>query len=85
MTTHGTECPMNDRPEIVSPPLGRRSVLLGAAAGVGALAWGAGAATQAMAAVFPAQPAAAAFFKGADISWAPQMEARGYTWKNAGG
>ncbi|HET6705249.1 MAG TPA: arabinogalactan endo-1,4-beta-galactosidase, partial [Amycolatopsis sp.] len=83
MTTHGTENPMAERPG--TAPLGRRSVLLGAAAGVGALALGAGAATQAMAAVFPAQPAAAAFFKGADISWAPQMEARGYTWKNAGG
>ncbi|MEU5894348.1 glycosyl hydrolase 53 family protein [Streptomyces sp. NPDC047461] len=29
--------------------------------------------------------AAASFVKGVDISWAPQMEARGYSWKNAGG
>ena len=85
MTTHGTEFPMNNGPEIVSPPLGRRSVLLGAAAGVSAFALSSSAATQAIAAASPAQPTAAAFFKGADISWAPQMEAHGYTWKNSSG
>jgi arabinogalactan endo-1,4-beta-galactosidase len=29
--------------------------------------------------------AAASLVKGVGISWAPQMEARGYSWKNAGG
>ena len=29
--------------------------------------------------------AATTFVKGADVSWAPQMEAAGYTWKNAAG
>ncbi|MFF7734465.1 hypothetical protein [Streptomyces sp. NPDC007984] len=29
--------------------------------------------------------AAESFVKGLDISWAPQMEARGYSRKNAGG
>jgi len=28
---------------------------------------------------------AATFYKGADISWTPQMEANGYIWKNASG
>ncbi len=28
---------------------------------------------------------AATFYKGADVSWVPQMEATGYTWKNASG
>ncbi len=75
---------MNDKPETVPAGLDRRTVLLGAAAGAGALVLGAGATTRAMAAV-PRPRAAAAFFKGADISWAPQMEAHGYTWKNAAG
>src|SRR5690242_11066891 len=29
--------------------------------------------------------AATTFVKGADVSWAPQMEAAGYTWKNSRG
>ncbi|MEU0390813.1 glycosyl hydrolase 53 family protein, partial [Streptomyces chartreusis] len=29
--------------------------------------------------------AAAGFVKGVDISWVPQMEARGFSWKNASG
>ncbi len=76
---------MNDKPEIVSARLGRRSVLYAAAAGAGALALGAATAKQALAAVTRTQPAAATFFKGVDISWAPQMEAHGYTWKNSSG
>ncbi|MEU0528914.1 glycosyl hydrolase 53 family protein [Amycolatopsis tolypomycina] len=71
MTGCGTP---DEKPGIGSTRLARRSVLLGAAAGVGALALGVHTAN-----------AAAAFFKGADISWAPQMEAHGYTWKNAAG
>ncbi|WP_326661639.1 glycosyl hydrolase 53 family protein [Streptomyces canus] len=57
--------------------LRRRSVLLGAAAGAGALALGAGPLAT------PAQ--AASFVKGADVSWLPQMEARGYYWNNSAG
>src|SRR5262245_40565987 len=56
----------------------RRTVLLGAAAGAGALAVGAGTA------VAPAAEAAS-FVKGADISWMPQMEAAGYYWNNSAG
>jgi arabinogalactan endo-1,4-beta-galactosidase len=55
--------------------ISRRSVLLGAAAGT--LALGAGA-------LAPAAQAAT-FVKGADISWMPQMEARGYYWNNSSG
>jgi arabinogalactan endo-1,4-beta-galactosidase len=58
--------------------LSRRTLLKGAGLGVGALALG-----EAMLAS-PAQ-AAATFIKGADISWLPQMEAHGYTFKNTSG
>jgi arabinogalactan endo-1,4-beta-galactosidase len=56
----------------------RRSLLLGTAAGAGALALGVGA-------IAPPAQAAAAFVKGADISWMPQMEAKGYDWNNSNG
>jgi arabinogalactan endo-1,4-beta-galactosidase len=59
------------------PTIRRRTVLLGAAAGAGALA--AGALTR------PPHAEAAAFVKGADISWMPQMEARGFSWNNSAG
>jgi arabinogalactan endo-1,4-beta-galactosidase len=52
----------------------RRTLLLGAAAGVGALGLGA-----------PTPAQAATFVKGADISWMPQMEAGGYYWNNSAG
>ncbi|WP_255950004.1 glycosyl hydrolase 53 family protein [Streptomyces odontomachi] len=55
----------------------RRTVLLGAAAGAGALTLGTGITAG------PAQ--AASFIKGADISWAPQMEANGYVWRDSAG
>ena len=58
--------------------VGRRAVLLGAAAGAGALALGASA-------VRAPRAEAASFIKGADISWLPQMEARGYFWNNSAG
>jgi len=55
----------------------RRTLLRASAATAGALA---------AAAAFGEQAAAAtAFVKGADVSWAPQMEAAGYTWKNSSG
>ena len=57
--------------------LSRRTLLTGAAAGAVGLAVGW---------PFGAQPArAASFINGADVSWAQQMMANGYTWKNASG
>jgi len=58
----------------------RRTVLLGAAAGAGALALGA----TGLSGLTEAQ-AASSFVKGADISWLPQMEAHGYTFFNSSG
>jgi arabinogalactan endo-1,4-beta-galactosidase len=55
----------------------RRSLLQTSAVGAGALALGG------LTSVRPA--AAAAFYKGADVSWVQQMEATGYYWKNASG
>ncbi|GAA4720585.1 glycosyl hydrolase 53 family protein [Phytohabitans rumicis] len=69
---------MTDKETDVPIRLRRRAVLLGAATGAGALALGANAVL--------APPAhAAAFVKGADISWLPQMEANGYYWNNSAG
>ncbi len=59
------------------PPVSRRTVLIGAAAGAGALTLGAGSLAEAA--------PAATFVKGADISWTPQMEANGYYWNNKSG
>ncbi len=59
--------------------ISRRTLLQATAAGAGALALGG---------VGPARPAAAAagtFYKGADISWAQQMQAHGYVWKDKNG
>jgi arabinogalactan endo-1,4-beta-galactosidase len=66
---------MTDKENSTLTGISRRSVLLGAAAGAGALALGAGA---------PAADAAT-FVKGADISWMSQMEANGYYWNNSAG
>jgi arabinogalactan endo-1,4-beta-galactosidase len=55
----------------------RRRTLL---AGAGALALG----TTALAEAGPVE-AAATFVKGADVSWLPQMEAKGYIWKDRNG
>jgi arabinogalactan endo-1,4-beta-galactosidase len=66
-----------DRHGAASAGLRRRTMLLGAAAGAGAFAVGAGA-------LMPAAEAAT-FVKGADISWMPQMEAHGYSWLNSAG
>lgn len=55
----------------------RRSVLLGAATSAGALTLGSG--------VLASRAQAAAFVKGADISWMSQMEANGYYWNNSAG
>jgi arabinogalactan endo-1,4-beta-galactosidase len=59
--------------------ISRRTLLKASTATAGAVA-----AAAALAELGP--PAeAATFVKGADVSWAPQMEAAGYTWKNASG
>jgi arabinogalactan endo-1,4-beta-galactosidase len=60
------------------PHVSRRTVLAGAVTGIGALALPAGGLEQ------NAQ-AATTFIKGADLSWMPQMEANGYTWRNSAG
>jgi arabinogalactan endo-1,4-beta-galactosidase len=65
---------MSDKETTAPGGVSRRSVLLGAAAGAGALALG----TSGVA-------SAATFVKGADISWMPQMEANGYYWNNKSG
>src|SRR5689334_18344758 len=57
--------------------ISRRTLLTGTAAGAGALALGAGG--------FAPAAQAATFVKGADVSWLPQMEAKGYLWNNSAG
>lgn len=68
---------MADKEKTTPSSISRRSLLLGAAAGAGTLALGAGGLASAA--------SAAAFVKGADISWMPQMEANGYYWNNKSG
>jgi arabinogalactan endo-1,4-beta-galactosidase len=58
--------------------LRRRTILAGAAAGAGAVALGT--------TVLRGQAdAATTFVRGADVSWLPQMEAKGFTWKDKNG
>ncbi len=75
-----------------NPPLSfhlsRRQVLLGAGATAGALAAGTilkGPLNMAKSLVNPVPVQASTFYKGCDISWAQQMAATGYWWKNASG
>ncbi|MCX5423805.1 glycosyl hydrolase 53 family protein [Streptomyces sp. NBC_00078] len=68
---------MTDNGQTGPAGLRRRSVLLGADAGAGAKALGAGPLAT------PAQ--AASFVKGADVSRLPQTEAKGYYWNNGSG
>jgi arabinogalactan endo-1,4-beta-galactosidase len=63
-----------------SEGVSRRTLLKATTATAGAIA--AAAALGELAA--PAE-AATGFVKGVDVSWAPQMEAAGYSWKNAAG
>ena len=56
----------------------RRRLLQATAVGAGALALGQFGATQ-------AASAATTFYKGADISWVPQMESQGLYWRNSSG
>ncbi|MFF7490134.1 glycosyl hydrolase 53 family protein [Streptomyces luteogriseus] len=67
-------------PTPVAGPITRRTLLKATTATAGALAT-----AVAFAELETPAEAAASFVKGVDISWAPQMEARGYSWKNAGG
>ncbi|MEV7746036.1 arabinogalactan endo-1,4-beta-galactosidase, partial [Streptomyces griseorubiginosus] len=60
--------------------ISRRTLLRATTATAGAIATAA-----AFAELETPAAAAAGFVKGVDISWAPQMEAQGYSWKNASG
>ncbi|MEU1008622.1 glycosyl hydrolase 53 family protein [Streptomyces sp. NPDC005890] len=60
--------------------LSRRTLLKAGTATAGAIATAA-----ALAELETPAAAAAPFVKGVDISWAPQMEAHGYFWRNASG
>ncbi len=62
----------------MSEHISRRSFLRTTAAGAAAVTLGALSLSQ-------SATAATAFHRGADISWAPQMEAHGYEWRNASG
>src|SRR3954453_11146411 len=57
--------------------ISRSALLTGTAAGAGAVALGVGG--------FAPAALAATFVKGADVSWLPQMEAKGYVWNNSAG
>lgn len=58
----------------------RRTLFRAGTATAGAIAGSA-----AFAELGPSAEAATPFVKGADVSWAPQMEAAGYSWKNSSG
>ncbi|MFE9674420.1 glycosyl hydrolase 53 family protein [Streptomyces sp. NPDC006259] len=60
--------------------ISRRTLLRAGGATAGAIA-----AAAALGELAPSARAAAGFVKGVDISWVPQMEARGYSWKNQSG
>jgi len=70
---------MDDETSLYQRSISRRTLLKVAGMGAGALALGD------TLAVTPQSAEAATFYKGADISWVPQMEANGYIWKNASG
>lgn len=70
---------MDDEITLHQRSINRRTLLRSAVVGTGALMLGGALATT------PQSAEAATFYKGADISWVPQMEANGYIWKNASG
>jgi arabinogalactan endo-1,4-beta-galactosidase len=70
---------MDDEITLNQRSINRRTLLKTAVVGTGALMLGG-----ALAAI-PQSAEAATFYKGADVSWVPQMEANGYIWKNANG
>ncbi|MFE7764122.1 glycosyl hydrolase 53 family protein [Streptomyces sp. NPDC057438] len=67
-------------PTPVAGRISRRTLLKATPATAGALAT-----AVAFAELETPAEAAANFVRGVDISWAPQMEARGYSWRNADG
>jgi arabinogalactan endo-1,4-beta-galactosidase len=71
---------MSPTPASGSGRISRRTLLRATTATAGAIATAA-----ALAELETPAEAAAGFVKGVDISWVPQMEARGYSWKNASG
>ncbi|HET8841168.1 MAG TPA: glycosyl hydrolase 53 family protein [Ktedonobacteraceae bacterium] len=70
---------MDDKSTLKQRSMSRRTLLKVAGVGASALALGSTLAFNSQAAE------AATFYKGADISWVPQMEATGHIWKNASG
>ncbi len=70
---------MDDEINLKRSSINRRTLLKVAGAGAGALMLGG-----ALAAA-PKSAEAATFYKGADVSWVPQMEANGYYWLNSSG
>lgn len=71
-----------------SRPISRRTLIKTGTATVGAIAAAAAFAELAPAtadAGITAGAGAGSFIKGCDVSWAPQMEAAGYTWKSSSG
>lgn len=71
---------MSPTPAPTSARITRRTLLKATTATAGAIA-----SATALAELETPAHAAAGFVKGVDISWVPQMEARGYSWKNASG
>lgn len=78
MTMQSTEN-MDEKTVLKQPEINRRTLLKAAGAGVGAAALASPLFTNI------AGEAASTFYKGADISWAPQMEANGYYFNNSQG
>jgi len=79
---------MSSKNPSLSFHLSRRQLLKGAGATAGALAAGSilkGSLNTVESLVNPAPVKAASFYKGADISWAQQMAATGYWWRDASG
>ena len=70
---------MDDKITSGQQQISRRTLLKAAGMGASALALGG-----ALSSTYQIAQAAT-FYKGADVSWVPQMEANGYTWKNASG
>lgn len=70
---------MVDETTLNQRSISRRTLLKATGVGAGVLALGGALATTNQ------SVEAAAFYKGADVSWVPQMEANGYIWKNANG
>jgi arabinogalactan endo-1,4-beta-galactosidase len=77
---------MEDETNVDQHDMSRRKLLKVAGMGIGALALGGSGAIGLESALTPTSAyAASTFIKGADISWLPQMEAKGYKFYNSSG